>query len=147
MTIPRTWPGAVTAALLALALSGASAAAPTGVGGATLTAVPFEALPGFPGPDAEAALDAFRRVCAAPTPALPQPPSVAGDLAALSNACTAAKGDAPEAAAFFRDHFDAFRIERPEAGQAGFLTGYFEDRKSTRLNSSHSGESRMPSSA
>ena len=32
-------------------------------------------------------------------------------------------------------------------GQAGFGTGRLEDRKSTRLNSSHSDRSRMPSSA
>ena len=30
---------------------------------------------------------------------------------------------------------------------AGYLGSYGKDRKSTRLNSSHSGESRMPSSA
>ncbi|MCJ2069801.1 MltA domain-containing protein [Methylobacterium sp. J-030] len=96
------------------------------VGGATLTSVPFEALPGFPGPDAEAALEAFRRVCAAPAPALPQPAGVAGDPAALAEACTAAKGDVADAASFFRARFDAFRIERPDAGPAGFLTAYFE---------------------
>ncbi|WP_091718910.1 MltA domain-containing protein [Methylobacterium phyllostachyos] len=124
--VPRTWPGAVTAACLALALPGASAAAPAVVGGATLTPVPFETLPGFPGLDAAASLEAFRRVCAAPAPALPQPAGVMGDPTALSAACAAAGGDVPEANAFFRDHFDAFRIERPDAGQAGFLTGYFE---------------------
>ena len=32
-------------------------------------------------------------------------------------------------------------------GRYDNLTGVFGDRKSTRLNSSHSGESRMPSSA
>lgn len=124
--IPRTWPGAVTAALLVLGGPGLSAAAPAVVGDATLKPVPFEALPGFPGPDAAAALDAFRRVCAAPAPALPQPASVAGDPAALSDACAAAGGAVPDAAAFFRDRFDAFRIERPDPGQPGFLTGYFE---------------------
>ncbi|MCJ2086792.1 MltA domain-containing protein [Methylobacterium sp. E-005] len=126
MTIPRTWPGAVTATLLALAPTGAAAAAPAMVGGASLTPVPFEDLPGFPGPDADAALGAFRRVCAAPAPALPQPAVVAGDPAALSAACAAAGGDVPDATTFFRTHFDPFRIERPDAGRAGFLTGYFE---------------------
>ena len=32
-------------------------------------------------------------------------------------------------------------------GQKAFMSGKLKDRKSTRLNSSHSGESRMPSSA
>ncbi|WP_409566518.1 murein transglycosylase A [Methylobacterium sp. E-065] len=126
MTIPRTWPGAVTAALLAMAPTGVSAAAPAVVGGATLTPISIEALPGFPGQDVAAALDAFRRVCVAPAPALPQPAGIAGDAAALAEACAAAKGDVPDAAAFFRDRFDAFRIDRAGAGQTGFLTGYFE---------------------
>ena len=34
-----------------------------------------------------------------------------------------------------------------EVGYAGQVWWTYEDRKSTRLNSSHSGESRMPSSA
>ena len=42
------------------------------------------------------------------------------------------------------------RIERgqsPEAARLAALKEFGKDRKSTRLNSSHSGESRMPSSA
>lgn len=126
MSIPRARCGALPAALLAVFLPSALAASPSALGGATLVPVPFEALPGFPGPDAAAALDAFRRVCAAPAPALPQPAGVAGDPVALSEACAAAGGAVPDAASFFRDHFDAVRIERADAGRAGFLTGYFE---------------------
>ena len=126
MPIPRAWAGAVTAALLAFRLIDTATAAPATVGGATLVPVPVTALAGFPGPDAAAALDAFRRVCATPAPATPQPVTVAGDPAALSAACAVAAGDVPDAAAFFRDHFEAFHIERPEAGKTGFLTGYFE---------------------
>ncbi|MCJ2064784.1 MltA domain-containing protein [Methylobacterium sp. J-088] len=109
-----------------MAPTGVSAAAPAMVGGATLTPISMEALPGFPGPGVAAALDAFRRVCAAPAPALPQPAGVAGDAVAFAEACAAARGDVPDAAAFFRDRFDAFRIDRAGAGQIGFLTGYFE---------------------
>ena len=102
-------------------------AAAAGIPGAVLTPVPFESLPGFPGPDPAAALDAFRRVCAAPAPVAPQPAGVAGDPAALSDACAAASGVAPDAATgFFRARFDAFRVVRPDAERPGFLTGYFE---------------------
>ena len=97
------------------------------MGGAALEPVALADLPGFPGPDPAAALDAFRRVCAAPPPALPQPASVAGDPAALAAACAAAAGIGPAGAtAFFRDGFDAFRVVRPMGGGLGFLTGYFE---------------------
>jgi membrane-bound lytic murein transglycosylase A len=128
---PRASSGPAPAARLALILAALglahpAAAAPQAVGGAVLAPVPIETLPGFPGPDPAAALDAFRRVCAAPPPALPQPADVAGDPAALAEACTIAARDVPDAAAFFRDRFDAFRIERPGAATAGFLTGYFE---------------------
>jgi membrane-bound lytic murein transglycosylase A len=123
--IPRAWSGIVPAALLAL-LTQASVAAPQRVGGAVLTPVVPESLPGFPGPDPAAALDAFRRVCAAPPPAQPQPAGVAGDPAALAEACAAAAGDRVDAAAFFRERFDAFRVERPDSERPGFLTGYFE---------------------
>ncbi|MHB2210345.1 murein transglycosylase A [Methylobacterium sp. CM6257] len=126
MPILRAWSGRAPAALLATVLAGTAAAGPEPVGGAVLTPVAFEALPGFPGPDPTAALDAFRRVCAAPAPTLPQPASVAGDPAALAEACTAAAGDVPDAATFFRDRFAAFRVERPGAERPGFLTGYFE---------------------
>ncbi|MCJ2122529.1 murein transglycosylase A [Methylobacterium sp. J-077] len=127
----RAWSGgfptALATLLFATFLAGSAPAAPAVVGGAVLTPVPFEALPGFPGPDAAAALDAFRRVCAAPAPPTPQPAAVAGDPAALSAACAAAAGVAPEAAAaYFRDRFEAFRVVRPGAERPGFLTGYFE---------------------
>ncbi|MCJ2133462.1 MltA domain-containing protein [Methylobacterium sp. J-026] len=126
MPLPRAWSGSAPAALLAFLLTGASAAAPETVGGATLIPVAFAAVPGFPGRDPNAALDAFRRVCTAPGPAPPQAAGVAGDPAALEGACAAAAGDVPDAAAFFRAHFDAFRVERPDTGRTGFLTGYFE---------------------
>ncbi|MCJ2049951.1 murein transglycosylase A [Methylobacterium sp. J-070] len=125
MPPPRAWSGAVPAALFAL-LTGASAAPSRTVGDAVLIPVAVEALPGFPGPEPAAALDAFRRVCGAPAPALPQPAGVAGDPAALAGACAAAAGDVADAAAFFRDHFDPFRVERPGSERPGFLTGYFE---------------------
>ena len=97
------------------------------MGGAALEPVSPADLPGFPGPDPAAALDAFRRVCAAPPPALPQPAAVAGDPADLAAACAAAAGVRPEgAAAFFRDGFGAFRVVRPVGERPGFLTGYFE---------------------
>ncbi|GJE47824.1 Membrane-bound lytic murein transglycosylase A [Methylobacterium tardum] len=131
MPLPRLRSGTVPAVVAALALAQlvltrAASAAPETVGGAVLTPVAIETVPGFPGPDPAAARDAFRRVCAAPPPALPQQASVAGDPAALAEACAASAGDVPDAATFFRDHFDAFRVERPGAGQPGFLTGYFE---------------------
>ena len=125
MPIPHALSGAVPATLLAL-LTLTWAASPEAIGGATLTPIAVTALPGFPGSEPGAALDAFRRVCAAPAPALPQPAGVAGDPAALAEACTAAAGDVPDAAAFFRTHFDAFRVERPGSERPGFLTGYFE---------------------
>lgn len=122
-----TVPAAVVAlVLIQLALPPAARAAPETVGGAVLAPVAIETLPGFPGPDPGAALDAFRRVCSAQPPALPQPAGVAGDPAALAEACAASAGDLPDAAAFFRDRFEAFRVERPGAGRPGFLTGYFE---------------------
>ncbi|MER2193276.1 murein transglycosylase A [Methylobacterium brachiatum] len=123
----RAWSGRLPTALFATLLAGSAPAAPAEIGGAVLTPVPFEALPGFPGPDPAAALEAFRRVCAAPTPPTPQPAGVAGDPAALSAACAAAADIAPEAAeAFFRQRFDPFRVVRPGAERPGFLTGYFE---------------------
>ncbi|KNY21484.1 transglycosylase [Methylobacterium sp. ARG-1] len=113
--------------MVATFLASSAPAAPAEVGGAVLTPVPFESLPGFPGPDPAAALEGFRRVCAAPTPPTPQPAGVAGDPAALSAACAAAVDVAPEAAeAFFRQRFEAFRVVRPGAERPGFLTGYFE---------------------
>ena len=53
---------------------------------------------------------------------------------------------------------DSWRIEMPAVVRTpfygnncseyfGYVVTYSEDRKSTRLNSSHSGQSRMPSSA
>lgn len=126
----RAWSGGFPTALLtafvATFLAGSGPAAPAEIGGAVLTPVPFEALPGFPGPDPAGALDAFQQVCAAPPPLTPQPAGIAGDPAALSAACAAAVNVAPEAAAtFFRDRFEAFRVVRP-GGRPGFLTGYFE---------------------
>ena len=125
MSIPRALSGIVPAALLAL-LTHASAATPVAVGGAILTPVALDALRGFPGRAPVAALDAFRRVCAAPPPALPQAADVAGDPAALAEACAAAAGDVADAAAFFRERFEAFRVELPGSERPGFLTGYFE---------------------
>lgn len=126
MPIPRARSGAVPAALLASLLSQAVSAAPAAVGDAALIPVAAADLPGFPGARADAALAAFRRVCAAPPPALPQPDGVAGDPAALAEACAAAADPVPDAAAFFRDRFAAFRVARPGADRPGFLTGYFE---------------------
>ncbi|MGU3559687.1 murein transglycosylase A [Methylobacterium radiotolerans] len=126
MPIPRARSGAVPAALLASLLSQAVSAAPAAVGDAVLIPVAAADLPGFPGARADAALAAFRRVCAAPPPALPQPDGVAGDPAALAEACAAAADPVPDAAAFFRDRFAAFRVARPGADRPGFLTGYFE---------------------
>ena len=40
-----------------------------------------------------------------------------------------------------------YYTELPAVPEEPHVTGYASDRKSTRLNSSHSGESRMPSSA
>ncbi|MDP4026417.1 murein transglycosylase A [Methylobacterium sp. NEAU 140] len=127
MPIPRARFGGGPAALLAaLLVAGSACAAPTTVGDAALEPVALKDLPGFPGSDPAAALDAFRRVCAAPPPAQPQPATVLGDPADLAAACAAARDTAPgEAAAFFRDNFDAFRVVRPD-GRPGFLTGYFE---------------------
>jgi membrane-bound lytic murein transglycosylase A len=123
----RAWSGRLPTALFATLLAGSAPAAPAEIGGAVLTPVPFEALPGFPGPDPAAALEAFRRVCAAPTPPTPQPAGVTGDPAALSAACAAAADVSPQAAdAFFRQRFEAFRVIRPGAERPGFLTGYFE---------------------
>ncbi|WP_187193526.1 MULTISPECIES: MltA domain-containing protein [unclassified Methylobacterium] len=127
----RAWSGGIPTALIpalfATFLAGSSMAASAEVGGALLTPVAFAALPGFPGPDPAASLDAFRRVCAAPQPATPQPAGVAGDPADLSAACAAAVGVTREAAAtFFQDRFEAYRVVRPGAERPGFLTGYFE---------------------
>jgi membrane-bound lytic murein transglycosylase A len=122
--LPHAWPGLGPAALLTAALAGPAVGGP--VGDAVLTPVAFAALPGFPGPDPDAALAAFRRLCAAPPPALPQPPSVAGDPAALAAACAAAADPGAEAGTFFRTRFAAFRVDRPGADRPGFLTGYFE---------------------
>ena len=53
-----------------------------------------------------------------------------------------------EGASFFTTPVNLYFTRRIEAPFAGLkLTGKLGDRKSTRLNSSHSGESRMPSSA
>ena len=115
-----------------LAGPAAHAAGPLRVGGAVLEPVAVSALPGFPGADPAAALDAFRRVCAAPAPAEPAPPTVAGSAPDLAAACAAAAGTPPErAGAFFAERFDAYRVVRPAEGQdperrTGFLTGYFE---------------------
>ncbi|WP_375457062.1 murein transglycosylase A [uncultured Methylobacterium sp.] len=102
------------------------------VGDAVLEPVDLAALPGWAGDDAGAALDAFRRTCAAPRPPPPQAEGVAGSAADLAAACTAAAPLAPAAAkGFFATRFSAWRIVRPAAGaeperRTGFLTGYFE---------------------
>lgn len=101
-------------------------AASAEIAGARLEPVPLSALKGFPGPDPARALAAFRQVCAAPPPATPQAGTVVGDAADLAAACNRADGVAPaDAASFFRDAFDAYRIVRSD-GRPGFLTGYFE---------------------
>ncbi|WP_373866733.1 murein transglycosylase A [Methylobacterium oxalidis] len=118
--------------LVPLLLAGPDALAdgPTRVGEAVLEAVAPAALPGFPGADPGAALDAFRRTCAG-TPAA-QLPAVAGAAGDLAAACRAAASVAPhEAGAFFAGAFDAYRVVRPADGanperRTGFLTGYFE---------------------
>lgn len=121
--------------LLALCLPGpaADAAGPLRVGEARLEPVPVSALAGFPGADPGAALDAFRRVCTAPPPAAPAPPTVTGSAADLAAACSEAAALAPaEAGRFFAERFDAYRIVRPPEApggperRTGFLTGYFE---------------------
>lgn len=123
------------AALLASLLSGpaADAAGPLRVGEARLEPVAVSALPGFPGADPAAALDAFRRGCAAPPPAIPPALGVAGSAADLAGACAeAAAVPATEAGRFFAERFDAYRVVRPPEApgglerRAGFLTGYFE---------------------
>ncbi len=129
----RARSGILPAVLLALLLNPSVSAAPAAVGDAALTPVAVTDLPGFPGSEPAAALEAFRRVCAAPPPTLPQPAAVAGDPAALREACAAAADPATEAATFFRDRFEAFRIERPGADRPGFLTGYFEPELSGSL--------------
>ncbi len=114
----------VLAALL-LMMAGA-AAAPGEVGGARLEPVSPADLAGFPGPDAAKVLAAFRTLCTAPPPALPQAASVTGDPQDLAAACDEAARVPPEgAAAFFRERFQPFRIRRTD-GRPGFLTGYFE---------------------
>ncbi|GJE15732.1 murein transglycosylase A [Methylobacterium marchantiae] len=125
------------ASLAALALVGALlpgpvavAAGPLRVGGAVLEPVDLEALQGFPGTEAAAALDAFRRTCAAPPVEIA--PTVTGSAEDLAAACARAASAKPqEAGSFFVRNFDAYRIVRPgEAGgpprRTGFLTGYFE---------------------
>ena len=48
---------------------------------------------------------------------------------------------------FLGEGANAYKIKLDEVHEVGGLTHTELDRKSTRLNSSHSGESRMPSSA
>ncbi|WP_310345561.1 murein transglycosylase A [Methylobacterium sp. BE186] len=116
--------------MLALPGPAPHAAGPLRVGEAVLEPVLPASLPGFPGTDAAAALDAFRRTCAGAPP--PQLPTVAGALEDLASACRAAEGVSAEGAgAFFAARFDAYRVVRPADGanperRLGFLTGYFE---------------------
>lgn len=111
---------------MAALLTGAADAAPPDVPGARLEPVATAGLKGFPGADPARALAAFRTVCTAPPPAQPQAATALGDPADLAAACAQAAGVAPaQAAAFFRDAFDAYRIVRSD-GRPGFLTGYFE---------------------
>jgi membrane-bound lytic murein transglycosylase A len=126
-------PAAILLAALSLPSPGsaAPAAEPFRVGGAVLEPVATAALPGFPGPDAAGALAAFRRTCRTP-PATPQPATVTGAPEALRAACARAETvPEAEAARFFAEAFEAYRIVRPAAGgdperRTGFLTGYFE---------------------
>ncbi len=117
------------AALAGLAL-GPALAEPLRVGTARLEPVEGTALPGFPGPDPQAALDAFRRICAAPP--VPVAPQVTGSAADLAASCArAATLPASEAADFFATRFSAYRVIQPGPEGAperrrGFLTGYFE---------------------
>lgn len=132
----RTGPARAAAILFSLLFSpllagpDARADGPMRVGEAVLEPVAPAALPGFPGADPGAALDAFRRTCAGTPP--PQLPAVAGAPEDLAAACRAAAAVAPnEAGAFFARAFDAYRVVRPAAGanperRTGFLTGYFE---------------------
>ncbi|GJD39000.1 murein transglycosylase A [Methylobacterium bullatum] len=122
----------VALALVAGCLPGpvAVAAGPLRVGEAILEPVDLATLPGFPGPDPVASLDAFRRTCAAPPVEIAS--TVAGSAEDLAAACSRAASVEPqEAGAFFTRNFDAYRIVRPgEVGgpprRTGFLTGYFE---------------------
>lgn len=112
----------------------AQAAGPLRVGGAVLEPVDLSRLPGFPGPDAAAALDGFRRHCAAPPVTVAA--SAAGSAEDLAEACARAAeiGEgigADDAGAFFAQGFAAYRVVRPAEGASGpratgFLTGYFE---------------------
>ncbi|MFD1354916.1 murein transglycosylase A [Methylorubrum suomiense] len=116
----------------ALSVPLARAEAPPRVGDGVLEPVAFSALAGWREDDAAAALDAFRRTCAAPGPNPPQATNVTGDPADLAAACVAAADlPADKAKAFFEARFSAYRIVRPASGaeperRLGFLTGYFE---------------------
>lgn len=116
----------------ALSVPLARAEAPPRVGDGVLEPVAFSALAGWREDDAAAALDAFRRTCAAPGPNPPQATNVTGDPADLAAACAAAADlPADKAKAFFEARFSPYRIVRPASGaeperHLGFLTGYFE---------------------
>ncbi len=134
MPKPRASGGPRLAALLLTAglLPGPVAAAgPPRVGEARLEPVAAADLAGFPGPDPAAALDAFRRVCAAPPATIA--PAATGSAEDLAAACAEAAATPPEGAgAFFAQRFSAYRIVRPPEAAGGperakgFLTGYFE---------------------
>ncbi|NEU10736.1 transglycosylase [Methylobacterium sp. BTF04] len=134
MTGPASRARATLAALsllcTALPGSAASAAEPFRVGAAVLEPVDLRLLAGFPGPDPVAALDAFRRTCAAPPVAMAA--AVTGSAEDLAAACTRAAAIPPDGAgAFFTERFSAYRVVVPASGDApekrkGFLTGYFE---------------------
>ncbi|MCJ2034821.1 MltA domain-containing protein [Methylobacterium sp. J-068] len=111
--------------------SAAFAAEPFRVGEAVLEPVEAAALAGFPGADPGPALAAFRRTCSSP-PSTPQPAGVIGSVEGLRAACLrAAATPEAEAARFFAEAFDAYRVVRPATEgiperRTGFLTGYFE---------------------
>ena len=55
--------------------------------------------------------------------------------------------DTQRAEEVVQDALIKFMLAAPELESADHALGYLQDRKSTRLNSSHSQQSRMPSSA
>ena len=129
---PRPTAAFRAAVALVSGIAAPAAAEPLRVGNAVLEPVELAALPGWAADESRAALDAFRRTCAAPGPNPPQAAGVLGSAGDLAAACAAASALAPDQAkTFFRERFSAYRVVRPAEGpeperRTGFLTGYFE---------------------
>ncbi len=120
----RRRPAASAAAAALLLVAAMIPAQASTVGDARLEPAAFPDLPGWAADDHGAALEAFRRTCAAllaGEPAL-RPAREAPDL---HPTCRAAAGVArADARAFFERWFAPVRVVPPSG--AGFLTGYFE---------------------